>query len=131
MLGRVAPYPWWDVPVVLGTLGGIGLAIGPIGLWRTKAKRDPILQDANGEAMETVFISMLFVVGVGGLALLLLRSSPAMGTLLALHPGAVFGFFITMPYGKFVHAIYRFAALVRYARQRRCTQVPIRPMDSL
>ena len=25
-LAREAPYPWWDLPVVLGTLGGIGLA---------------------------------------------------------------------------------------------------------
>jgi citrate/tricarballylate utilization protein len=24
-----------------------------------------------------------------------------------------------MPYGKFVHGIYRYAALVRYARERR------------
>ncbi len=26
LLAREAPYPWWDLPVVLGTLGGIGLA---------------------------------------------------------------------------------------------------------
>ena len=32
LLAREAPYPWWDLPVVLGTLGGIGLLIGPIGL---------------------------------------------------------------------------------------------------
>jgi citrate/tricarballylate utilization protein len=29
----------------------------------------------------------------------------------------VFALFITMPYGKFVHGIYRFAALMRYARE--------------
>ena len=29
LLGRVAPYPWYDLPVVLGTVGGIGLLIGP------------------------------------------------------------------------------------------------------
>ena len=32
LLAREAPYAWWDLPVVLGTLGGIGLVIGPIGL---------------------------------------------------------------------------------------------------
>ena len=41
-----------------------------------------------------------------------------MGPLLALHLGVVFALFITMPYGKFVHGIYRFVALVRYAGER-------------
>ena len=53
------------------------------------------------------------------MALLLLRATPAMGPLLALHLGVVFALFITMPYGKFVHGIYRFVALVRYAQERR------------
>ena len=35
--------PWWDLPVVLGTLGGIGLLIGPIGLLAAKTQRDPDL----------------------------------------------------------------------------------------
>ena len=47
-----------------------------------------------------------------------------MGMLLALHLGVVFGFFVTMPYGKFVHGIYRFAALVRYAKERRALHEP-------
>ncbi|MGY3079846.1 citrate/tricarballylate utilization protein [Bradyrhizobium sp. LM6.10] len=45
LLGREAPYPWWDLPVVLGTLGGIGLIIGPIGLFAAKMRRDPALLD--------------------------------------------------------------------------------------
>ena len=28
-----APFPWWDLPVVLGTAGGIGLIVGPAGLF--------------------------------------------------------------------------------------------------
>jgi citrate/tricarballylate utilization protein len=31
----------------------------------------------------------------------------------------VFGLFITLPYGKFVHGIYRWVALVRYEKERR------------
>jgi citrate/tricarballylate utilization protein len=41
-----------------------------------------------------------------------------MGLFLAIHIGLVFALFITLPYGKFVHGIYRFVALVRYARER-------------
>ena len=37
-------------------------------------------------------------------------ASAAMGLLLALHLGVVFALFVTMPYGKFVHGLYRTAA---------------------
>jgi citrate/tricarballylate utilization protein len=118
LLAREAPYPWWDLPVVLGTLGGIGLLIGPIGLLTEKWKRDPVLVDQARMGMDVAFIAMLFLTALTGIALLLLRDTAAMGPLLALHLGVVFALFITMPYGKFVHAIYRYVALVRYARER-------------
>lgn len=119
LIGREAPYPWWDLPVVLGTIGGIGLIIGPVGLFAAKMRRDPALLDENRYGMDIGFIAMLFLTGLTGMTLLVLRETAAMGPLLALHLGAVFALFITMPYGKFVHGIYRFAALVRYAQERR------------
>jgi citrate/tricarballylate utilization protein len=119
LLGREAPYPWYDLPVVLGTVGGIGLVIGPAGLLAAKGRRDPTVQDEPRRGMDVAFIVMLLMTGITGLALLVLRDTPAMGLLLALHLGVVFGFFITMPYGKFVHGLYRFVALIRYARERR------------
>ncbi|WFU26478.1 tricarballylate utilization 4Fe-4S protein TcuB [Bradyrhizobium sp. CB1717] len=119
LLGREAPYPWWDLPVVLGTLGGIGLIIGPVGLFTAKVRRDPALLDESRYGMDVGFITMLCLTGLTGMLLLILRETAAMGPLLALHLGAVFALFITMPYGKFVHGIYRFAALVRYAQERR------------
>jgi citrate/tricarballylate utilization protein len=119
LLAREAPYAWWDLPVVLGTLGGIGLMIGPAGLLVEKFKRDPVLVDEKRSGMDIAFIAMLFLTGITGMVLLLWRDTSAMGPLLALHLGFVFSLFITMPYGKFVHGIYRFVALVRYARERR------------
>ncbi|MAM67423.1 MAG: tricarballylate utilization protein TcuB [Rhodospirillaceae bacterium] len=115
--GREAPYPWWDLPVVLGTLGGIGLLIGPVGLLRAKWIRDPDMQDKDRFGMDVAFLLMLFLTSLTGLLLLFLRDTPAMGALLAIHLGVVFSLFFTMPYGKFVHGIYRFMALVRYARE--------------
>lgn len=118
LLDRHSPYPWWDLPVVLGTLGGIGLVIGPAGLFMAKKARDPMMMDETRKGMDAAFLAMLFLTALTGLLLLVARATPAMGTLLAIHLGFVFGFFLTMPYGKFVHGLYRYAALVRYAKER-------------
>ena len=118
LLGLEAPYAWYDLPVVLGTIGGLGLLIGPAGLLRTKLARDPELEDKARFGMDVAFLAMLFLTSLTGLLLLALRASPAMGLLLAVHLGVVFALFVTMPYGKFMHGIYRFAALVRYAQER-------------
>lgn len=119
LLGRLAPYPWWDLPPMLGTLGGLMLLVGTAGLFVAKLRRDPMMSDPSRFGMETAFIAMLFLTAATGLALHLMRATPAMGLLLAIHLGVVFALFITMPYGKFVHGFYRFLALARYARERR------------
>jgi citrate/tricarballylate utilization protein len=119
VLGKQAPYPWYDLPVLLGTLGGIGLVLGPIGLMLAKRVRDPMLVDESRKGMDVAFLVMLFLTGITGLALLVLRETAAMGLLLSVHLGVVFALFVTMPYGKFVHGIYRFLALVRYAKEKR------------
>jgi citrate/tricarballylate utilization protein len=121
LLRLEAPYPWYDLPVVLGTIGGIGLIVGPVGLLIAMWRRDPALQDETLFGMDAAFLAMLFLTSASGLLLLVLRATPAMGLLLALHLGAVFSLLITMPYGKFVHGIYRFIALVRYAKERHAT----------
>lgn len=119
IFGHSAPYQWWELPKLLGTVGGIGLIIGPIGLLIAKFRRDPALLDTARMGMDTGFILMMFLVGLTGMLLMLLRLTPAMGVMLALHLGVVFALYLTMPYSKFVHGIYRFAALVRYAAERR------------
>ena len=39
--------------------------------------------------------------------------------LLCLHLGAVMALFATMPYGKFAHGVFRTAALLRFAVEKR------------
>jgi citrate/tricarballylate utilization protein len=67
------------------------------------------------QRMDVAFLILLLVTAVTGLVLLALRDQPVMGSLLTLHLGVVAGLFLTMPYGKFAHAVYRYAALVRNA----------------
>ena len=72
--------------------------------------------------MDVAFIFILFATGVTGLALLFLRQTSYMGTLLALHFGVVFALFLLLPYSKFMHGIYRFLALARYAKESKTHQ---------
>jgi citrate/tricarballylate utilization protein len=117
-LGWIAPYAYGSVPVVLGSLGGMLLLVGCAGLWVLRARRDPALGDPAQDAPDQAFIAVLFIVSFTGLALLALRESAAMARLLALHLGAVLALFVTLPYGKFVHGVYRLAALWVYERTR-------------
>lgn len=119
VFGIHAPYPFWSLPVILGSLGGLGLIIGPVGLLWLRHVRDPDLGDRTQTGMDVAFIALLLLTSVTGLALLALRETRGMGVALAIHLGAVLALFVTLPYGKFVHALYRFAALVRFHIERR------------
>jgi citrate/tricarballylate utilization protein len=118
-LGWHAPYPFLSLPVVLGTVGGIGLLVGPAGLLYLRAKRDPELTDQMQSGMDNAFLVLLFATSATGLLLLALRDRSVMATLLAVHLGVVLALFLTLPYGKFVHALYRVAALARYHLEKR------------
>jgi citrate/tricarballylate utilization protein len=117
--GWHAPYAIVSLPVLLGIIGGIGLLIGPAGLFVLARKRDPKLTDPTRRGMDTAFIAMLFLTSFTGLLLMGLRDTSAMGSLLAIHLGVVLALFLSLPYGKFVHGLYRFLALVKYAGERR------------
>ena len=115
-LGIQAPYPILTLPVLLGTTGGIGLLIGPAGLIWNKLKSNPATIRHQG--MDYAFLASLFLVSLTGLLLLAARETSAMGMLLLIHLGFVLGFFLILPYSKFVHGMYHYIALVRFSAEQ-------------
>ena len=118
LLGGMPPFPFLSAPVILGTLGGIGIVGGAGGLLLLKARRNGRVLDVRAMiGMDVVFLVTLIVVSVTGLALLVLRSTPFLGPLLVLHLGCVAALFVTAPYGKFIHVPLRLAALAIFHRE--------------
>ena len=118
-MGWVAPYGWTSLPKLLGTVGGLMLVAGTAGLWRLRTRRHPDHVEPTQAAMDLGFIALLFLTGATGLALALFKGSAALPLLLCVHLGAVMALFLTLPYGKFAHGVYRGAALLKWSIERR------------
>ena len=114
-----APYAWTSLPVLLGTAGGIGLLIGPAGLLWLNVRRGPERGDGAQNPMDRGFIALLLLTSLTGIAVLVWRDTGTMAFLLALHLGVVMALFLTLPYGKFAHGVFRGAALLKWAIERR------------
>ena len=117
-LGVLAPYPWTSWPVLAGIAGGMGILTGTAGLLVIKLKGDRVPTATEQLGSDTALLLALFMTALTGLMLLALRDTMAMGSILAIHLGCVLAFFVTMPYSRFVHGIYRTAALVRNAMEQ-------------
>jgi citrate/tricarballylate utilization protein len=119
LLKLEAPYAFSSLPVLLGAAGGFGLLAGPAGLLWLNIKRHPQHGDSAQKPMDRGFIALLLLTSASGLALLMLRDTHMMALLLAVHLGIVMALFLTLPYGKFAHGIYRSAALLKWAVEKR------------
>ena len=119
LLGLEAPYALSSLPVLLGTAGGIGLVIGPLGLLWMNLRRNASHGDVAQRPMDRGFIALLLLTSITGLALLAWRDTAFMALLLAVHLGVVMALFLTLPYGKFAHGIFRSAALLQYTIEKR------------
>ena len=117
-LGWHAPYALYSPPVVLGTIGGIGMTIGCAGLIWLKIVGDPEPTARRLLGADYAMLLLLLLVATTGLVLLAVRSTPAMGITLAIHLGFVLALFVALPYSRMVHGAYRLAALVRAAREQ-------------
>jgi len=119
LLGRQPPYPVVSAPVLLGTVGGAAIVAGSTGLLAVTPARGADLAGGAARALDRAFLAALDAAAITGLLTLSLRSTPALGVALVLHLGCLAALYATAPYGKLVHAVYRFAALLRDASERR------------
>ena len=113
------PYGYGSLPKWLGIAGGVLMVVGTSGLFVLNRRRHPQHGDAAQKAMDLGFIGLLFGTALTGLVLMVLRGSAAMPLALCVHLGFVMALFLTMPYGKFAHGIYRSAALLKWAMEKR------------
>jgi citrate/tricarballylate utilization protein len=113
-LHRLPPYELASAPVIFGSIGGIALIIGTGGLiyYKLRSDREPASAGASG--MDYVFLWTLGLTALTGMLTLIFRTTSAMGSILVLHLACIAALFISAPYGKFVHAVYRTLALIRY-----------------
>jgi citrate/tricarballylate utilization protein len=108
------PYSLTSGPVIFGSIGGVALIIGTGGLIYFKLQSDPAPAAASASGMDFVFLVTLGLTALTGMLTLIFRDTAAMGSILVLHLACIAGLFFSAPYGKFVHAIYRTLALIRY-----------------
>jgi citrate/tricarballylate utilization protein len=116
-MGKQPAYGFFSLPVLLGTVGGAGLVVGTIVLFDEKRRVDPASSDAGSAMREYGFILALFVLGVGGLLTLVLRTTSMYGLVLVVHLSTVFACFLLAPFTKFSHSIFRGLSLVRDAHE--------------
>ncbi|HME27501.1 MAG TPA: tricarballylate utilization 4Fe-4S protein TcuB [Acetobacteraceae bacterium] len=128
ILGYDAPYAFFSLPVLLGTVGGVLLCVGTAGLIWAKVAGDPGPIAPNLMGPDFALLFLLLLAGLTGLLLLAFRATGAMGPLLAIHFGIILALFLLLPFSKFVHGIYRSLALLRWAKERdQDAAVPSRP----
>jgi citrate/tricarballylate utilization protein len=107
ILGIAPPYPLLSVPVIAGTAGGLAMIAGCAGLTMLRRHSDP----APGVADYSLLIG-LGLLALTGMLTLLLRATPAYGMVLVAHLTTILICFAVAPYTRFVHAVYRFLAIV-------------------
>jgi citrate/tricarballylate utilization protein len=122
-LHTLPPYELTSAPVIFGSFGGVAMIVGVCGLIFIKLKSDAEPAEGRAISLDYLFLLTLGLASLSGMFTLVLRSTAAMGTALVIHLGLVAALFITAPYGKFVHALYRTLALILYrAQQARARQ---------
>jgi len=112
ILHQTPPFPVWSAPVLFGIAGGVGLIVGTSGLINLKLNATRDRPVATMRSMDFAFLVTLDAVAVSGMLTLILRNSALLNASLYVHIACLFALYVTAPYGKFVHFVYRFAAIL-------------------
>jgi citrate/tricarballylate utilization protein len=118
VLGILPPYSILSLPVVLGSVGGLSMIVGAGGMLILKPRRQE-LSYSGMTNMDVAFLIILLLVNLSGMVLLAVRETWLMGITMAIHLGLTAALFVALPYGKFVHGIYRTLSLIRNQAERR------------
>jgi citrate/tricarballylate utilization protein len=113
IIGSQPPYGWDSVPVICGTVGGVGLIIGCTSLLLLKARADEVTSFAQMTVKDYALLTGLTFLALSGLATLLTRDTAAFGIFFLIHLASVMVTFAAAPYSKLMHMVYRFLAIVR------------------
>lgn len=119
VFGWVAPYDFSSLPKLFGITGGLFLGIGSSWLGWLHLRRNPEHGDRAQRPMDLGFIALLWLTAWSGLLLVAVKASPYLPFVLATHLGIVMALFLTLPYGKFAHGIFRMVALLRHHVEKR------------
>lgn len=114
LFGLLPPYPVFSAPVLFGSVGGLMMIVGSTGLLLLKFASDKTPAVAAMTVMDIAFLVVIDLISITGMLTLIFRGTRAMGVLLALHLGILAGFYVTAPYSKFVHFVYRYLALIKH-----------------
>ena len=120
-LGIYPPYPILSVPVISGLSGGLMIIAGVM-LFFYYDSRGGNPRGKKMESMDRIFLFTLFMTAATGIILFAVRSTTLMGALLLIHLSFVGLLFISAPYGKFIHLVYRYLSIARYHQEKRLNE---------
>ncbi len=113
------PYPLTSAPVLFGIAGGIGMVVGTTGLLYLKVRASGRLISKDMLRMDWAFLLVFDLVSITGFLTLFFRETALMSVMLLIHLTMLAALFVTVPYGKFSHVIYRLVALFQNRRELR------------
>ena len=113
VLDVLPPYPLLSAPVLVGAAGGIAMIVGSAGLLVLKRRTDADLRSDELVEFDVAFLVTIGLSSLTGMLVLAFRDTALMPALLVAHLAVLATLYVTAPYGKFAHATYRYAALVR------------------